>query len=218
MQPRLTRSRTEAMLAGVCGGLGEYFGVDPVIVRFIFVIVTLTSGLGVPVYAVLWLIMPKAAPNAPAQPSAPHNFGREMAQLGQQLSHEAAQFGREMREVFVAQPRAQSQRRADAPAQPPDPSNYKFDPLTGQPVRPTTGETTNLGEFAQLPIPTHQASLPQPPTMPPAQPRRNHSWRNLGISLVVVGALIFLNQLDIQLDFVFPLVLIVAGIVMMRRK
>src|SRR5690349_977867 len=110
MQPRLTRSRTESMLAGVCGGLGEYFGVDPVIVRFIFVIVTLTSGLGVPVYAVLWLIMPKAAPNSPPpQQGAPHNFGREMAQLGQQISLEAAQFGREMREVFVAQQRGQSQ-------------------------------------------------------------------------------------------------------------
>ncbi|MBC8075901.1 MAG: PspC domain-containing protein [Chloroflexales bacterium] len=215
MQPRLTRSRNEAMLAGVCGGLGEYFGVDPVIVRFIFVIVTLTSGLGVPVYAVLWLIMPKAAPNAaPPPPAAPHNFGREVSQLGQQLGQEAAQFGREMREVFVAQPRSQSQQRADATMQPPDPSSYKFDPLTGQPVRPTVGETTNLGEFSQLPA--VQADLPQPPLMPP--PRRNHSWRNLGVSLVIVGALIFLNQLDIQLDFVFPLVLIVAGLVMMRRR
>jgi phage shock protein C len=217
MQPRLTRSRTECMLAGVCGGLGEYFGVDPVIVRFIFVIVTLTSGLGVPVYAVLWLIMPKAAPNTPP-PAAPHNFGREMAQLGQQIGQEAAQFGREMREVFVAQPRAQSQQRADATMQPPDPSSYKFDPVTGQPLRPTTGETMNLGEFSQLPVAPPHVDLPVPPLMTPPQPRRNRSWKNLGISLVIVGALIFLNQLDMQLDFVFPLVLIVAGLVMMRRR
>jgi phage shock protein C len=206
------------MLAGVCGGLGEYFGVDPVIVRFIFVIVTLTSGLGVPVYAVLWLIMPKAAPNTPPQPGAPHNFGREMAQLGQQIGQEAAQFGREMREVFVAQPRAQSQQRADATMQPPDPSSYKFDPVTGQPLRPTTGETMNLGEFSQLPVAPPHVDLPVPPLMTPPQPRRNRSWKNLGVSLVIVGALIFLNQLDIQLDFVFPLVLIVAGLVMMRRR
>ena len=217
MQPRLTRSRTESMLAGVCGGLGEYFGVDPVIVRFIFVIVTLTSGLGVPVYLVLWLIMPKASPGSPP-PTAPHNFGSEVAQLGQQFGQEAAQFGREMREVFVAQTRAQSQQRADATMQPPDPSAYKFDPLTGQPIRPTIGETTSFDEFSQLPAMPSQVNLPQPPVMPPPQPRRNHSWRNLGISLVIVGALIFLNQLDIQLDFVFPLVLIVAGLVMMRRR
>ncbi len=61
MQPRLTRSTTESMVAGVCGGLAEYFNIDPVIVRLIFVLVTLTSGLGLPVYLVLWILMPKAS-------------------------------------------------------------------------------------------------------------------------------------------------------------
>ncbi len=61
MQPRLTRSTTESMVAGVCGGLAEYFSIDPVIVRLIFVLVTLTSGLGLPVYLVLWILMPKAS-------------------------------------------------------------------------------------------------------------------------------------------------------------
>ncbi|HWQ15261.1 MAG TPA: PspC domain-containing protein, partial [Roseiflexaceae bacterium] len=60
MQPQLTRSRSEVVIAGVCGGLAEYFHIDPVIVRLVFVLVTLTSGLGLIVYPVLWMVMPKA--------------------------------------------------------------------------------------------------------------------------------------------------------------
>lgn len=69
MQPRLKRSATESMVAGVCGGLAEYFNIDPVIVRLIFVVVTLTSGLGLPAYLILWLVMPRAAPAGSRQPS-----------------------------------------------------------------------------------------------------------------------------------------------------
>lgn len=57
---RLYRSRTEKMIAGVCGGLGEYFDVDPVLVRLGFVILTiLGSGVGVLIYLVLWIVIPK---------------------------------------------------------------------------------------------------------------------------------------------------------------
>src|SRR5262249_58867454 len=58
MQSRLMRSRTEVIVAGVCGGLAQYFGLDPVIVRLIFVLVTLTTGIGFIAYPVLWLVMP----------------------------------------------------------------------------------------------------------------------------------------------------------------
>ena len=67
MQSRLTRSTTETMIAGVCGGLADYFNIDPVIVRLIFVLVTLTSCLGIPVYFVLWIIIPKAGAGAARQ-------------------------------------------------------------------------------------------------------------------------------------------------------
>ena len=44
MQKRLQRSRTEKMIGGVCGGLAEYFNVDPTLVRVIWVAMTLSSG------------------------------------------------------------------------------------------------------------------------------------------------------------------------------
>jgi len=62
MDKRLERSRTERMIGGVCGGLAQYFGVDPTLVRALLVFVTLLGGAGVLLYAVLWVIMPLEAP------------------------------------------------------------------------------------------------------------------------------------------------------------
>ena len=73
MQPRLMRSRTEVIIAGVCGGLAEYFAIDPVIVRLIFVLVTLTSGIGLLVYPILWMVMPRAGAAASGAQLFPHD-------------------------------------------------------------------------------------------------------------------------------------------------
>lgn len=59
---RLTRSTDDRMLAGVAGGLAEYFEIDPTIVRLIFAIIALFSGgvAGIVIYLILWVIMPEA--------------------------------------------------------------------------------------------------------------------------------------------------------------
>lgn len=57
---RLYRSPTDKVLGGVCGGLGEYFGVDPVFVRVIAVILLFASeGFGFLAYIIAWIIIPK---------------------------------------------------------------------------------------------------------------------------------------------------------------
>ena len=57
---RLYRSRNERILGGVCGGLGEYFGVDPVVIRLIWVVLTLlTLFMGIIVYIIAWIIIPE---------------------------------------------------------------------------------------------------------------------------------------------------------------
>jgi phage shock protein C len=58
MEARLMRSEKEKLFAGVCGGLGIYLGVDPVLVRLAFVLLTFTGGVGVLLYVVLMVIMP----------------------------------------------------------------------------------------------------------------------------------------------------------------
>lgn len=59
---KLQRSVTDKRIAGVCGGLGVYFNVDPLIFRIIFVILLLPGGLpGLIPYVILWILMPKAS-------------------------------------------------------------------------------------------------------------------------------------------------------------
>jgi len=58
MTKRLYKSRTERMIAGVCGGLGKYFDIDPVIVRLAAVFFAIW-GAGVIAYIVAWIIVPE---------------------------------------------------------------------------------------------------------------------------------------------------------------
>lgn len=59
----LRRSRTNRMVAGVIGGLAEYWSIDATLARVIFVIVSIVSAAfpGILVYGVLWLIIPEGA-------------------------------------------------------------------------------------------------------------------------------------------------------------
>ncbi len=57
---RLRRSRTDRVIAGVCGGMGRHFGVDPVILRIAFVVLALVGGSGVLLYLLAWLLIPYA--------------------------------------------------------------------------------------------------------------------------------------------------------------
>ncbi len=56
---RLYRSETDKIIGGVCGGLAEYFQVDPVIIRLIFVLLGIFHGIGVITYIVMLIIVPK---------------------------------------------------------------------------------------------------------------------------------------------------------------
>jgi phage shock protein PspC (stress-responsive transcriptional regulator) len=56
---RLHRSRQERKLAGVCGGLGDYFDLDPVFFRLVFLLSILVGGLGVLAYLVMWIMVPE---------------------------------------------------------------------------------------------------------------------------------------------------------------
>lgn len=59
----LKRSRTSRMVAGVCGGIGEYLEIDPNVIRLVWVVVTVLSvGAGLLAYLLAWLIVPEEAP------------------------------------------------------------------------------------------------------------------------------------------------------------
>jgi phage shock protein PspC (stress-responsive transcriptional regulator) len=59
MDHRLYRSRDNSIVAGVCGGLGAYLGIDPTFVRIFFILLAWSNGLGLLVYLLLWIIVPR---------------------------------------------------------------------------------------------------------------------------------------------------------------
>ncbi|MBK9715793.1 MAG: PspC domain-containing protein [Kouleothrix sp.] len=168
---RLIRSRTDKIIAGVAGGIGQYLAIDPVIVRLAFVALCFT-GVGVLLYPVLWLIMPIED----GQRATPNQVFDEMRQQAQRV-------GDEVREVFV------SSRRT------------RYDPMTGQPVDPESE------------IPINNVNPGEAPADP--QARRN---RLLGLILLGVGAFILLSMIPGFGKVVFPVLLIGAGILVLRRQ
>ncbi|HHT69886.1 MAG TPA: PspC domain-containing protein [Firmicutes bacterium] len=58
MSKRLYRSR-DRKLGGVCGGIAEYLGTDPTVIRLIWVLLSLLYGSGLIVYLVCWIVIPE---------------------------------------------------------------------------------------------------------------------------------------------------------------
>ncbi len=59
MTKRLQRSRTDKVLGGVAGGLAQYFGIDTMIVRVLFLLMILPGGISPLLYVLLWVLMPE---------------------------------------------------------------------------------------------------------------------------------------------------------------
>lgn len=57
---RLYRNPEDRILGGVCGGLGAYFKVDPILFRILFILIALAGGSGIIIYLILWLVVPEA--------------------------------------------------------------------------------------------------------------------------------------------------------------
>lgn len=101
MTPRLVRSRSHRMIAGVCAGLATYLGVDPIWVRLAFILLTiLTDGAGILVYIVLAVLMPEeeAAAGIPAQPiqAASEDMAQRMAEAGERIAEAGERLGRSL--------------------------------------------------------------------------------------------------------------------------
>ncbi len=59
MRDRLYRSRRIKVIGGVAGGLSVYFNIDPIIVRILFVALTIMHGMGLLVYIIMWIVIPE---------------------------------------------------------------------------------------------------------------------------------------------------------------
>jgi len=66
---RLLRSSTDRRIAGVCGGLADYFDLDATLIRVIWVLLLLCGGTGLLAYIILWIVVPLAPSAPPMQPT-----------------------------------------------------------------------------------------------------------------------------------------------------
>lgn len=64
---RLRRSTTDKVFGGVCGGMGEYFDIDPVLIRIVWAVVAVFGGVGIPAYLICWIVIDAAPAGAAIQ-------------------------------------------------------------------------------------------------------------------------------------------------------
>jgi phage shock protein PspC (stress-responsive transcriptional regulator) len=57
--PKRLKRSNDKMIAGVCGGLANYFDIDPTLVRLAFALVAIFAGTGILAYLIMWIIVPK---------------------------------------------------------------------------------------------------------------------------------------------------------------
>lgn len=70
---KLYRSSVNKVIAGVAGGIGEYSGVDPSIIRVLFVVLAIFGGSGVVLYLILWIILPTQSSIPPSGTTIKNN-------------------------------------------------------------------------------------------------------------------------------------------------
>lgn len=91
MTKRLIRSRKDAVLGGVCGGLGEYFDADANLVRLLFILFAVLTGFGILVYLALWLLLPEE--------ERAGDLSDRVQEAAEQMAERARAFGEDVRRV-----------------------------------------------------------------------------------------------------------------------
>jgi phage shock protein PspC (stress-responsive transcriptional regulator) len=148
-RPRMHRSRQERMLFGVCGGLAEYFGIDPTVVRVAFVVVALVppiSALSIVGYPLLAIIMPSE--------EIEHLPGRERVRTNlEELRTDASDLAGQVRSSVTNLTRGRRSTFDDT-----------FD---GRETATTT--TTTMTDTAGPTVAERMASDAEPPSSPPTR-------------------------------------------------
>jgi phage shock protein C len=221
---RLTRSTRERMWAGVAGGMGEYFEVDPVIVRLIWMAATvLTGGLAIPLYIALWIIMPREDQADPSRSYDGLRDGtRQFAAEARQMADDVAG---SVRSAWQGGP------TTDAP------SAAESKGAGTATAEPAESATDPLGDAVGAPPPPSSAASSDPyPSTYSAEERGRH-WghdhgsvpghgssrrqRTAGFVLVAIGALLLLGNTGafriIPWHIVWPLVIVGVGIALLMR-
>lgn len=196
---RLTRSSRERMLTGVAGGMAEYFDLDPVVVRLIWVgAAVVTGGLAIPAYLVMWMVMPRDDGTPTIRP-----FGGQ-SRVGEPVGAAAASTGS----------------AAADPGAPPT-----WDPAVEAGANPSVDPAAETSYASTAPPPPSDFGAPPPPFDRPHfrdPARREQRQRTAGIILISLGLLFLAGQSGlfwwIQWRYMWPLVLIAIGAGILLRQ
>jgi len=215
---KLYRSRSQKMIAGVSGGLGEYFDVDPVLIRLLFVVTTFISGAGILAYIVLWIVVPFEGDEGPRFDALRRDFDDLSGRVRDYVDRPAARAATATpppttpAEETPMNPETAAT-APDSPSAPPieDPYDAPYGPPPPYTTAPpyTTPPPYAGPSYAQDPYP----SAP-PPFAPPVDRRkRRQHWA--GAILIVLGLLFLGNNLGllwwIEARYLLPLLLVAAG-------
>ena len=96
MKNRLYRSETNRTIAGVCGGLGEFLGIDPLIIRIFFIIWTILGEFSVLVYFILWVVIPNKSVSNEGETFKSDGLGSRFRLMGRELGEVARQPSQEL--------------------------------------------------------------------------------------------------------------------------
>jgi phage shock protein C len=88
MEKRLYRSRADSMLGGVCGGLAAYFSVDVTLIRLLFVLFAVATGVGILAYFILWLVVPVEGQSAADLGERIHEGAEEIADRARTMTED----------------------------------------------------------------------------------------------------------------------------------
>ena len=87
---RLTRSTTDRKIAGVCGGLAEYIGTDPTLIRILWVLAVVAGGFGFLAYVIMWIALPEGPAGALPGASSATQIAEERYARGEITADELA--------------------------------------------------------------------------------------------------------------------------------
>jgi len=190
MDRRLYRSRTDRIIAGVCGGIAEQANMDPTLIRLAAVVLALaTGGAAVIAYVIMAIVVPEEPISGYVAPSAslPATAGGEETVMAEKNEEVAASV-------------------VPAPEVPPAP---EMPPLPQEPVAPPV---------SPVPAPPVVPAAPAP-MAPQAQRPRRRGGVGFGVALVVIGLILLANQFipDFDVWRYWPLAVIFVGVASVIR-
>jgi phage shock protein C len=106
MEKKLYRSQTNRVLAGIAGGLGEYFDVDPTIIRLLFILMIVFGGSGIIIYLILWILMP----NNPEENLAIDKD--RIKKVAEEIKDKAGKMGEEIKDEIKKEPAPERTKRS----------------------------------------------------------------------------------------------------------